>query len=1178
MGHVTAFLNQNWFGGYEDDSNDPHNHTSTPPTTIAISTNWTQAVDTNFRLAIHADETNGADGSTATIIFQYQVNGGGWANITTTTPAKVVPSSAGLPDNTLLRQTVNFNDGVGLSDVGYADCLDNSTPTVTYSDLISYEICLQLDGAQLADGDQVQFRLVHSGGTLLDSYSLIPTITTQGGTGGGDTTPPEIPTNIQGTPGDGQVTLTWTDPPDADLNRIEIYRTDSIAPVLIGAELPGVETHTDTGLSNGTEYEYNLVSVDDSENSSVFSASVFVTPQAAGDTTPPATPTNFQVTGGDAQVTLTWTDPADADLTQVVIYRSVFDGVDSTDFVLHDTVAPGVESYLDSGLTNGFTYSYYLEAEDEVGNASSPTTPAGATPTGTGGGGGGDETLVPSVVISAGTWTGSPTDIDEQPAANDADFIASADGTAPDVYTVRVTAPSGTPSGTGTVNYRYAKKATGTQLVNLVVSLINGATGAVVASNTHNSITTTFTDGTFNFSTGSITDWSNVQLRFERTGDSGGSPSTRSGARVSWAEVDVSTAPAAIELLTGSVSTTNATLEIVITQAYNLVVESVSMGAEVTAVQATASSDLVITHIEGFVVMQDLVIAYNVGLSPPFISTTAELTSVAIAQEAGVNPDELSVATGITPATITQAHAAVPTDASVAEEVTSTTITQAHVLTVESLSGAASSDSILISAAKPLTTEGVSVSEEVQATTLTQTHAMTVESVSGSAETNSTPVTQAHDLTSAALSTDGAITPVSVGIATINLDLTTENASVNQEVQSVTVVGNSDATVEDAFSHTAVTSVTLFVNRTLTTEDAATGTEVSEVTLSGEGALGVAAASISAAVESVALHKQATLATEHATVNASTTSVELSVNRDLTLEDANVSGIVTPTTITSTQNLTVQNVTTTTEVPDTALVGAGELAPANMLSVSEISSVGIERNAPLSVSDVSANAGMDAVAIVESISLLVGDIGTTASIDAVELAGRGSLAPESVTSGTEITSVTLTGAGTVVTEDAYVNPAVGSVAVVQNHALAVGSTSVGGSVDNVTTLLTKHLELDGVASDATVTDTVVTQHHLITVEDVAASIVLPDIGTSASKFLLVEHVTVATTLGKATFNLLGEVVRGSIVDGGRDYAIEVLNELYDVEDATITEDVVGGENTYAILDAGNNYGIEDASN
>jgi hypothetical protein len=81
-----------------------------------------------------------------------------------------------------------------------------------------------------------------------------------------DTMSPASVSGLSGTPGNGQVTLTWTDPADADLDHVEItFTPGGTSPVSV---LKGTQTKTITGLTNGTSYTFTVKAVDTAGNES----------------------------------------------------------------------------------------------------------------------------------------------------------------------------------------------------------------------------------------------------------------------------------------------------------------------------------------------------------------------------------------------------------------------------------------------------------------------------------------------------------------------------------------------------------------------------------------------------------------------------------------------------------------------------------------------------------------------------------------------------------------------------------------------------------------------------------------------------------------------------------------------------------------------------------------------
>jgi hypothetical protein len=101
-------------------------------------------------------------------------------------------------------------------------------------------------------------------------------------------------------------------------------------------------------------------------------------PPPPADTTPPAAPTGLTATAGNASVSLDWADNTEADRAGYRVYRANADGTWPSTSIATTTAS----SYLDTGRTNGTTYTYRVTAFDTSGNQSTPSANAFATPTG----------------------------------------------------------------------------------------------------------------------------------------------------------------------------------------------------------------------------------------------------------------------------------------------------------------------------------------------------------------------------------------------------------------------------------------------------------------------------------------------------------------------------------------------------------------------------------------------------------------------------------------------------------------------------------------------------------------------------------------------------------------------------------------------------------------------------
>jgi hypothetical protein len=185
-----------------------------------------------------------------------------------------------------------------------------------------------------------------------------------------DTTPPARVTVLTGTPGDGQVTLSWTDPADTDLASIEItWAPGGTAARTVAKSTAANRANTTTisGLTNGTEYTFTVGAVDTTGNKGE-TETVKATPV---DATPPAEVTGLTGTPGNGGIRLNWTDPADADLASVEITWEPGGG--STTAV-KSTATDRANYKVITGLVNATEYTFTVKAKDAAGNQNAGET------------------------------------------------------------------------------------------------------------------------------------------------------------------------------------------------------------------------------------------------------------------------------------------------------------------------------------------------------------------------------------------------------------------------------------------------------------------------------------------------------------------------------------------------------------------------------------------------------------------------------------------------------------------------------------------------------------------------------------------------------------------------------------------------------------------------------------
>ncbi|BDI28202.1 hypothetical protein CCAX7_002530 [Capsulimonas corticalis] len=243
----------------------------------------------------------------------------------------------------------------------------------------------------------------------------------------GATTPsaPSAPTGLTAAAGNAQVALSWTAASGA--TSYSIFRGTASGGESATAIVTGVTgtTYTNTGLTNGTTYYYEVKAVN-SAGSSGYSNEASAKPVAP---TAPAAPTGLAATAGNAQVSLSWT--ASSGATSYSIFRGTTSGGESA-----TAIATGVTgtTYTNTGLTNGTTYYYEVKAVNSAGSSGYSNEDLAEPGT------------LPDLIVTALTWTPAA------PASGSAVTFTT---------TVRNIGAAATPSGT-VVGVGYSVSGLGT--------------------------------------------------------------------------------------------------------------------------------------------------------------------------------------------------------------------------------------------------------------------------------------------------------------------------------------------------------------------------------------------------------------------------------------------------------------------------------------------------------------------------------------------------------------------------------------------------------------------------------------------------------------------------------------------------------------------------------------------
>ena len=194
-------------------------------------------------------------------------------------------------------------------------------------------------------------------------------------------TGPSAPTGLSAQAGNRQVTLTWTNPNNAEISGYQYRQSaDSGATWTDWTDISGsgasTTSHTVGSLSNGQAYTFQVRAVADQGNTpGTASASVSATPSG-----PPAAPTGLRATPGEAQVKLSWTDPSNTNITKYQVRQRAGNANWSA---WTDIASSGATTttHTVSSLTNATTYTFQIRAVAGSNNgpnsASVSATPAG---------------------------------------------------------------------------------------------------------------------------------------------------------------------------------------------------------------------------------------------------------------------------------------------------------------------------------------------------------------------------------------------------------------------------------------------------------------------------------------------------------------------------------------------------------------------------------------------------------------------------------------------------------------------------------------------------------------------------------------------------------------------------------------------------------------------------------
>ena len=205
-------------------------------------------------------------------------------------------------------------------------------------------------------------------------------------------TVPDAPTGVVAVGGNTNATISWSAPANDGGAPITLYTVSSS----VGGLSCTTSSSTScvvNGLSNGTTYTFTVVATNAAGNSLASAPSNAIVPAGA-----PGAPTNVVGTPGNAQVSLTWSAPANDGGSPITSYTVEYATSPYSNWIIATSSATST-SYVVTGLTNGTAYEFQVAATNATttGPWSSPSAP-----------------VTPATVPGAPTGVGATSNVSDQ--------------------------------------------------------------------------------------------------------------------------------------------------------------------------------------------------------------------------------------------------------------------------------------------------------------------------------------------------------------------------------------------------------------------------------------------------------------------------------------------------------------------------------------------------------------------------------------------------------------------------------------------------------------------------------------------------------------------------------------------------------------------------------------------
>ena len=316
----------------------------TSTATSATVTGLVNGIAYVFRVAAVSESVTGAFGQSAAVTPQL--------------PAPTnVSATAGDKQATLSWTAPIDANGTPITDYVVQYSSDGGTSWTTFADGTSTATSATVTG--LTNGTAYLLRVAGLNAFGTGAYGQSAAVTPR--------TVASAPTGVVGTPGNGQVLLSWTAPSNGGAAItdyvVEFSGNGGSSWTTFADGTSTATSATVTGLTNGTAYLFRVAAVN-AAGTGAYGQSTAVTPRTVANA-----PTGVAGTPGDRQVLVSWTAPFNggAAITDYVVEFSGNGGSSWTTFADGTSTATSATV---TGLTNGTAYLFRVAAVNAAGTGS----------------------------------------------------------------------------------------------------------------------------------------------------------------------------------------------------------------------------------------------------------------------------------------------------------------------------------------------------------------------------------------------------------------------------------------------------------------------------------------------------------------------------------------------------------------------------------------------------------------------------------------------------------------------------------------------------------------------------------------------------------------------------------------------------------------------------------------